>query len=487
MTVLKQMAHGAFWSLASRVGNQGVSLLVFMLVARLIGPNDYGLANFCFIFFSVANLILLGLPDGIISLQITDTRRLSTLFWLSLTAGLILCLALFLTAPLISRLVEEPRIESLLHWFSLICPCAAVFVIPFKLISAALQFKKIAILMSAASLVSGVTGVLFAFTGFGPYAIVAQQLSLNLVLATGVWLCTSWRPSFSFDFASLKPSLAPGLKFMATTSLSLAEEQSPRFIIGWVLGSLVLGYFGLVNRIACAASDILLESPFLVLYPALSRLREDRAGQAAILGQVIMMAGFFAFPLLAFAILMAPVYIPRLFGDAWRPAISVLEVFLLGIAVGPILITIREALRAHNRMGSYIKIQSVTAIVNLLLIAALAHYGLLAVSIAMTVLNFCKIPLFVMLFERWTKISLVNPLMQLWKPIAATILMILAIIYCQGQLFSPANTWLTIIFSALIGGCTYLLCSAILLWRKLATLLRGLSLLSSSPLAEPKA
>ena len=65
MSLRKKMAHGAMWSLVEKAGNQGLSFIVFMFVARFIGPKEYGLANICFVAFSLANLVILGLVDGI--------------------------------------------------------------------------------------------------------------------------------------------------------------------------------------------------------------------------------------------------------------------------------------------------------------------------------------------------------------------------------------------------------------------------------------
>jgi endoglucanase len=39
------MAHGAMWSLLEKAAKQGISFIVFMFVARMIGPKEYGLAN----------------------------------------------------------------------------------------------------------------------------------------------------------------------------------------------------------------------------------------------------------------------------------------------------------------------------------------------------------------------------------------------------------------------------------------------------------
>ena len=92
MSLQTRMAKGVMWSLLEKGGQQAISFLVFMVIARLVGPEEYGLANICFVFFAVANLIVLSIVDGVVNLQIEDDERLSTLFWAVLGIGVALAL-----------------------------------------------------------------------------------------------------------------------------------------------------------------------------------------------------------------------------------------------------------------------------------------------------------------------------------------------------------------------------------------------------------
>ena len=450
------MAHGAMWSLLEKAGNQGISFIVFMFVARLIGPKEYGLANICFVSFSLAGLVIFGLVDGIVSLQINDTRRLSTMFWCVMGVGLALTLACFMGAAGVATLMGEPRLEPLLRWFSLVFLCLSASVVPNKLIYAALDFKIIALRTLTASVTSGVVGLFLAFQGFGAYAIVAQQITLYFVMNIVVWRNIKWRPSFVFDTSMVGSSLLPGFKTMGADIVAFSEDQIPRVFIGGILGPVVLGYYAFVIRIRYALQDILINPSLTVLYPSLTKIKEDHEEQKLILGQVISLMGFLIFPALALCVYTAPLYVPLFFGAAWVPAIPVLQILISGSAALPILITLRESLRAHNRVGSYLKVQMPVAVFGLFLTVVLLPRGLVAMAAGMVFCTLCSVPVYVLFFKRWLGISLWLSIARLVKPLAAVGVM-LGIMHLYNNLpFYPANVWGRLFSSLALGGAVYL-------------------------------
>src|ERR1700741_4939992 len=196
MTLQKKMAHGTLWGLVNKIANQGVSLIVFVFVARLIGPKDYGLASICFVFLFVANLIVLGIADGIVSLEIRDTRRLSTLFWFIMAIGFsstIICIA---AAGQVAAFFEESRLRPLLQWFSLVIACYAASVVPGTILYAEMRFRAFTAATMFASPLSAAIGVMMEVKCFCPFSISIQQLSLYLILNVFYWRDVKWRPAF---------------------------------------------------------------------------------------------------------------------------------------------------------------------------------------------------------------------------------------------------------------------------------------------------
>ena len=141
MTLHKEMATGALWSLVEKGGQQALSFVVFFVLARILGPEEYGLANLCFIYFALSSLIILALVDGIVSLQIEDDLSLSSLFWSILAIGIGLSLFCAGTAAPLASFMKEPKLVELLYWFCIIPILIALSSVPNLIILKAIDLK----------------------------------------------------------------------------------------------------------------------------------------------------------------------------------------------------------------------------------------------------------------------------------------------------------------------------------------------------------
>ena len=84
MSLNKSIAKNSAWSLLERGGQQIISFFIFIIIARILGPEEYGLAMLCFVLLALANDVISGMADGVITLQmkVEDGRSLSDLFWI---------------------------------------------------------------------------------------------------------------------------------------------------------------------------------------------------------------------------------------------------------------------------------------------------------------------------------------------------------------------------------------------------------------------
>jgi O-antigen/teichoic acid export membrane protein len=456
MSLHNKMASGAAWVFLERIGNQGISFVVFMLVARLIGPEEYGFAGICFVFYCIGNILVCELADGIVILQIRDTCMLSTLFWCVLGVGCLLTLACFAGADSIAHYMDMPRLKVVLRWFSPMFICLAASNVPTTLLISEMRFRIIAIRTVSASVVSGVVGVGMAYRGFGALAIAAQQICFLLVMNIVVWYSVHWRPSLIFDMTLLKRSLFPGFKAVASECISFADEQLPRIFAAAILGPLAIGYYAFAGRIRFAIKDVLCHPMVEVLYPSVAQIRNNPEKQADIIVQVIGISGLVIFPILAIGVCEAPIYVPLLFGEKWTPAIPVLQVFIGASGVLPLIATIRASLRAHNKIGAYMKLQFPITLITLLLAITLLPHGLLIATAALSTWTVATLPIYVHLFKKCTGISLWWPMALLIKPLISAILMVAVLHLYANSSFYPSNPWLRLLCSPALGGFTYI-------------------------------
>lgn len=456
MSLHKKMVHGAFWSLLEKGGQQGLSLIVFLVLARLLGPAEYGLANLCFIFFTLTCMITAGLLDGIVSNQIEDDLQLSSLFWGIIGIGTAISLLCILIAGPLSEFMDEPKLKMLLVWFSVIPLLVALPAVPNLLLLKEMAFKVYAIRAIVATIIGGVVGIYMAQKNYGAYAIIGQQIALYAVTNLIIWRAVSWRPRMLFDRSAFLAAIKPGMSVMGVNVLGFVDGQAPRFFIAKILGAEALGYFALAIRLRFSLTEILITSPLAVVYPALAKLRNDVPQQKNIVEALFYLSGLIVFPILAIAIATAPQYVPLFFGIKWVPAVPVLQIYILGAALAPALIIIQQLLRANGQMFSFFRASGFFIIANLAMgLLLFLENGLVWMSFGILAVTLVSLIYYITLVNKKLNISIGSCVAELVWPLAGSVLIVLAITLFQYASEFKNYPTIDLIFSCILGFLIY--------------------------------
>jgi O-antigen/teichoic acid export membrane protein len=460
-----RMAKGVMWSLLEKGGQQGISFLVFMVIARLVGPTEYGLANVCFVIFTIVNLLILAIVDGIVNLQIEDDERLSTLFWGVMGLGLGLSLLCVGGSVPLAMAMDEPRLRDLILWFAVIPLLLALASVPSMILMKELDFRVYALRSLTASTIGGAVGIAAAFNGYGAYSLIFQQITLFGVANLVVWVSVKWRPRASFSRDLLAITIKPGLKMVGSTFITVVEREVPRVMIMFLMGPFALGYYSFVARVRYAVQDIIVNPPFAVLYASLAKLKQDRPGQVAILDVFVMLTGSLIFPALTAASVAAPLYMTLFFGSKWDGVIPLLQVFILCGAVLPLQAIVREMLRSHDHLQSFLRLQAVYVATVLIATAVVLPYGLVPIAVATLVVGVAFLPIYFAALQKWEGVSLWPALIHLWAPMVSSALMAAAIMGYADSPYAAANPWARLVIALCLGGIVYCLAAALLMRR----------------------
>src|SRR5579859_3422880 len=91
---------------AAKICAQGVSFILrtgsIMALARLLDPKDFGLVGMVTVFTGVLNLFRdFGLSQATVQRMDVTEEQISSLFWINILVGIILCLMLAVSAPFV--------------------------------------------------------------------------------------------------------------------------------------------------------------------------------------------------------------------------------------------------------------------------------------------------------------------------------------------------------------------------------------------------
>src|SRR5690348_12967214 len=121
MSLYKKTVSGVFWTFIQRVGGNGLSFIIFIVLARLLSPRDFGLIGMLNIFIQISQtLVDGGFSLALIQKKNADEEDYSSVFYINLAVSTALYFVIFFTAPLIATFYKQPILTELLRVISLI-------------------------------------------------------------------------------------------------------------------------------------------------------------------------------------------------------------------------------------------------------------------------------------------------------------------------------------------------------------------------------
>ncbi len=340
---------GLIWQTAQKFATKFVSLFVSILLARLLSPDDFGLIALTSIFLSIAGIMAdSGLGTSLIQKKDIDHLDTNTVFLFGLGVSSVLYLILFFCAPLIAGMYDRPQLIPILRVLGINLLFSSISSVQGSLVSRKLDFKKFFYLSLITTLVSGSVGVAMAFAGCGVWTLVGQSLTASVVGVVVLNRMIKWRPGLEFSFDRLKKLYAFGLNYMGTNLIGTFFNEIRGFLIGLKYQPSDLAFYNRGDSLPAFVNGTITGTLSGVLFPAMSRLQDDKSAVKTSIRRSMMSCSFVLAPLMFLLMGAAENITLLLYTDKWAAAIPFMQV----IAVGYLLSIVGNAnLQALNAIG----------------------------------------------------------------------------------------------------------------------------------------
>src|SRR6266850_4689594 len=179
MKDLKERAvRGGLARLCGQAANLVLRLGFMVLMARLLDPEDFGLVAMATVVTGVYEVFATaGLSSATIQKATVTDEQISTLFWINILVGMILCLLCLATAPVLASFYHEPRLFWVTITMGLGFVLSAGGVQHSALLQRQLRYVVLAMMETLSLLVSFALGIIMAFGGFGYWALVCSSIA----------------------------------------------------------------------------------------------------------------------------------------------------------------------------------------------------------------------------------------------------------------------------------------------------------------------
>ena len=267
---------------AARLVAQAATLLLrtgaLVVLARLLGPEDFGLVAMVTAFTGVLSVFRdFGLSAAAVQREDITRDQHSTLFWINVLVGALLALVTLAAAPAIAAFYHEPR----LVWVAAVLGTAFLFNAMGVQHSALLQRQMRFTAMAAISLVSLLVGTAIAVggaaIGYGYWALVASSVVTPVVASIGYWLATGWVPGMPRRRVGIRSMVHFGGTLALNEVIAYIALNADKVTIGRFLGVDAIGIYGRASQLLAIPSGALDSAVGEVAFSALSRLQNDPA------------------------------------------------------------------------------------------------------------------------------------------------------------------------------------------------------------------
>lgn len=379
---LKQKVFsGTVWTLLEQLGAKCAALIVEIVLARILLPEDYGIVAIAAVFITIANTITVdGLSLALVQKEDASSIDFSSGFFLNLIVSGIIAVALFCAAPYIAGFYASPLLCDVLRVLSLSIPISSLNSIQRAYATRNLLFKRFFVSSTVGYILSGAISIVLAYCGLGVWALVAQTLLAALFDTLILWFTVRWRPTLEFSLARLQALWSFGWKILASNLLYQVCIQLRAVVIGKKYTSSDLAFFNrgeLIPALVACTADKAMQT---ALFPVMSQAQSDNSEVQGMLRRFVKVGCYVIFPAMALLVVVSEPLVQLVFTEKWLPCVPYIWVFAACYALQTLQSASLLALRAIGRSGVTLVQDCIKRVIDLALLVVAIPFGPVAIA-----------------------------------------------------------------------------------------------------------
>lgn len=378
-----------FWSFFERVGQQGIQFVISVVLARLLLPEEFGLIAMLTIFMAIAqSFVDSGYGSALIQKQGVTHIDECSIFYFNILIGVFAAGCLCLGAPWIAEFYNQSLLVPLTYALSFNLIINSFGLVQTSLFTKNVNFKAQFKVSVIATMISGILGVSMAMRGFGVWSLVAQALTGNLLRTAFLWLFSSWRPSLTFSFASLREMFGFGSKLLASGLLDTFFNNIYLVVIGKMFSPVSLGYYSRAQSLQQLPASNLSAIVGRVTFPIFSSVQEDKPRLKRGVQKALSLMVLVNFPLMVGLAVVAKPLVLVLLTEKWLPCVPYLQLLCVVGLIYPLHVINLNVLTAQGRSDLFFRLEILKKTLVVVAIAVTYRWGITAMICGQIVTSF---------------------------------------------------------------------------------------------------
>lgn len=319
------------WSVGAELISKALQPLVFVILARLLTPGDYGIMAAAVMVISFTQVFWeSSMAKALIQWQGDVDEAANAGFWINLGMALFFALLLLVFADWLAEvLFQEAQVADVLRVMTVQLLLVAITSIHTALLQKEMKFNLLFWVKLSSVGVPAIISIPLAWHGYSYWALVACTLSGQATQLIVLWRINRWRPRFTFDTTIARHLVKFGGWVGVTGLFYWFYVWVDSFFVANYLGTTQMGLYRTGNHLVSMGYALLFAPLLPVIYSHFSSLKNGSDEIEQIFPRIIRAMTLVAIPI-AFMIgaLADPISV-FIFGKNWKGVEFVLMVMAL--------------------------------------------------------------------------------------------------------------------------------------------------------------
>jgi teichuronic acid exporter len=473
-TLRQKTARAILWNALDIFMKQGLQFFVLIALARILAPDDFGVIAILALFTGITNIFIDGgFSAALIQRQNTTLQEESTVFYFNLAMALCAAGLLCVLAPWIAEIFQRPVLHYLAYAAALNLFVNALGSIHLTLLTKELNFKTLAQVSLASSVISGSAAIVLAVKGFGVWSLALQTISTSLISVLLLWLWHPWRPGWTFSFSSLRSLFRFGGYLMIVGIIDALDTNLYSLLIGKYYSIRDVGFYERAQKTQQLPVNLIMLMINRVAFSVFSAVAEDKIKLSYGFRKAQRMVMYVNIPIMTCMIVLAEPIIVTLFGETWRKSAPVLQVLGWVGMMWPMHMLNLNVLKAQGRSDLFLNLALIKKTVAIALTVAGSFYGIIAIAWAQVASSVFSLWVNMYYSRLFLDYGRARQLVDVSSSLLAALPMGLTMWLVTESLFLPS--YIELALAVLSGGVCYLLMTYLLHMKELTEILDLLS------------
>lgn len=456
LSLKRQIAGGALWSLMGSGGQQLLGFAVFVYLARVLAPEVFGLVAFGIIAVDIGGYVARWGQVELLQRDYDDRpAREAAAFWVAGGAGVVGTLVIAAAAGFFALFDDRAQLAQIFIWLSPVVLLQGLSAVPEAALRRNLQFKALALRNWAATAVAAVSAAAMAYVQPGPEVLLVQRGVYAVLQFALLWYFTPIKIGHVKSGEACIAAAKEGLQIVVSGLSSMINARMADLIAGAVLGARTLGLLRFGWRFNDLLSQVVVFPITSVTLGSFARLATDvQALQRAYLRMTQLMS-LLALPAFFGAAAISERIIVVAFGPQWLEARVIIVALAPLILAGTVNQFFNSTMFAVGRADIVMRQSIGQLILTAVLVTAAASFGIAAVATAHCLRSLLVAIFNVFALKRVVGLAPARIFTAIAPPALCSSAMAMIIWFVNAGDPSPANSILGLVKMTALGALSY--------------------------------